>query len=91
MLELTDEAVESLRPICEDGGGLRFTAIDEGDDEAEIQVDEADGPADGDVVVERDGARVFLDPAAAELLDDQILDVEAHGDHFHFGFLPQGE
>jgi hypothetical protein len=39
--------------------------------------------------VERDGARVFLDPAAAEVLSDQILGVHAHDDHFHFTFDDQ--
>jgi hypothetical protein len=39
--------------------------------------------------VERDGARVFLDPAAAEALADQVLGVHAHGDHFHFTFDDQ--
>jgi Fe-S cluster assembly iron-binding protein IscA len=34
----------------------------------------AGGPIDGDAVVEDHGARVFLDPAADQLLADQQLD-----------------
>ena len=42
-------------------------------------------------MIERDGARVFLDQAAAEVLADQVLGVHAHGDHFHFSFEDQPE
>ncbi len=40
-------------------------------------------------MVERGDVRVFLDQAAAEVLDDQVLGVHAHGDHFHFSFEDQ--
>ena len=32
-----------------------------------------------------------LDATAAEVLDDQVLDVHAHGDHVHFVFSPQDD
>ena len=35
------------------------------------------------------GVVVFLDPAAAELLADKMLDVHAHGDHVHFSLDEQ--
>jgi Fe-S cluster assembly iron-binding protein IscA len=44
-----------------------------------------------DQVVEQDGVTVYLDPVAANVLEDQVLEVEAHGDHFHFGFSEQPE
>ena len=84
MLQIDDEAVEALTQI----GPLRVTA-EEVDDGVELQIDEAAEPHEGDEVVERDGARVFLDPAAAEVLSDQILGVHAHDDHFHFTFDEQ--
>jgi Fe-S cluster assembly iron-binding protein IscA len=84
MLQLDDNAVEALNQI----GALRITA-EETDEGVEIQIDEAAGPKEGDEVVERDGARVFLDPAAADVLADQVLGVHAHGDHFHFTFEDQ--
>ena len=40
-------------------------------------------------MIERDGARVFLDSIATEVLADQVLGVDAHGDHFHFTFDDQ--
>ena len=84
MLVIDDNAVEPLTGM----GALRITA-EETDDGVELQIEEASAPTDGDEVVERDGARVFLDPLAAEVLDDQVLGVEAHGDHFHFTFEDQ--
>jgi Fe-S cluster assembly iron-binding protein IscA len=84
MLQIDDEAVEALAKI----GPLRVTA-EETDDGLELQIDDATEPLEGDEVVEREGARVFLDPAAAEALGDQVLGVHAHGDHFHFTFDDQ--
>jgi Fe-S cluster assembly iron-binding protein IscA len=84
MLQIDDDAVEALTQI----GALRITA-EETDEGIELQIDEATDPLEGDEVVERDGARVFLDGPAAEVLSDQILGVEAHGDHFHFTFDDQ--
>ena len=71
-----------------DGTALRITA-EETDDGVELQIDDATEPEEGDEVVERDGARVFLDSVAAEVLADQVLGVDAHGDHFHFTFDDQ--
>jgi Fe-S cluster assembly iron-binding protein IscA len=84
MLKIDDDAVGALTQI----GSLRITA-EETDEGVELQIDEADGPQEGDEVVEREGARVFLDPAAAEVLADQVLGVHAHDDHFHFTFEDQ--
>ena len=84
MLQIADDAVEALNQT----GPLRITA-EETDGGMEIQIDEAADPSEGDEVVEREGVRVFLDAAAAEVLADQILDVHAHGDHFHFTFDDQ--
>lgn len=84
MLHIDDDAVAALREM----GALRITATEAGD-EVEIQIDDAQGPEDGDETVERDGATVYLDALAAEVLDDQVLGVHAHGDHFHFSFEDQ--
>jgi Fe-S cluster assembly iron-binding protein IscA len=84
MLQIHDDAVEALGQT----GSLRVTA-EETEDGVELQIDEATEPHEGDEVVERDGARVFLDAMAAEVLADQVLGVHAHGDHFHFTFEDQ--
>jgi Fe-S cluster assembly iron-binding protein IscA len=84
MLQIDDDAAAALAEL----GPLRITA-EEVDGDVEVGLDEAEGPEDGDQVVERDGARVFLDATAAEVLADQVLGVHAHGDHFHFTFDDQ--
>jgi Fe-S cluster assembly iron-binding protein IscA len=84
MLELSEDAVGALREM----GPLRVTA-EETDDGVELQIDDAEEPQEGDEVVERDGARVFLAPSAVGVLADQILGVQAHDDHFHFTFDDQ--
>jgi Fe-S cluster assembly iron-binding protein IscA len=84
MLQISDDAVAALR----ESGALRITAT-EVDGDVEIALDDADEPVAGDQVVERGGATVYLDAMAAEVLDDQVLDVEAHGDHVHFTFDDQ--
>ena len=84
MLQIDDDAVAALAEL----GPLRLTAVEE-DGEVEVSIEDAAEPAEGDEVVERDGARVFLDAVAAEVLADQVLGVHAHGDHFHFTFDDQ--
>ena len=84
MLQIDDDAVEALAQI----GGLRITA-EETDEGVELQIDEATAPQEGDEVVEREGARVFLSAPAADVLSDQVLGLHAHDDHFHFTFEDQ--
>jgi iron-sulfur cluster assembly protein len=84
MLQIDEDAVDALTQI----GSLRITA-EETDEGVELQIDEVAEPREGDEVVERDGARVFLDPSAAEVLASQVLGVHAHDDHFHFTFEDQ--
>jgi hypothetical protein len=84
MLEIDQDAVAALA----DMGPLRITAEDV-DGEVELEIGDADEPLEGDVVVEREGAKVYLEPAAAAALADQVLGVHAHDDHFHFTFEDQ--
>ena len=84
MLQIDDNAVDALKQI----GTIRITAEDV-DGDVEISIDEATAPTDGDEVVERDGARIFVSPEAADVLSDQVLGVHSHGDHFHFTFDEQ--
>jgi iron-sulfur cluster assembly protein len=92
MLALTDQAKEVIKGIVEDvgpDGGLRITAANEGNGDTALEFDVAPAPGPGDKVVEEDGAKVFLDEAAAEVLADKTLDVHSHGDHFHFSLEDQ--
>jgi hypothetical protein len=84
MLEISEDAVDALAEL----GAIRITA-EEVDGEVELSIDDAAEPADGDQVVEQGGARIFLDPVAADALADQVIGVEAHGDHVHFTFDDQ--
>jgi Fe-S cluster assembly iron-binding protein IscA len=87
MLQLSDDAITAILELAGEGG-LRFSGHEE-DGEVELEIEPTDGPSEGDVIVERGGARVYLDAVAAEALDDQVLDVEEHGDHVHFAFADQ--
>lgn len=84
MLEIDEAAVEPLVEM----GPIRITAA-ESDGEVELSIDHAESVVEGDQVVERGGARVYLDAAAADVLADQVLGVHTHGDHFHFTFDEQ--
>ena len=87
MLVLSEGAVKAILELAGDGG-LRFTGF-ESEGEIELDIEPVTEPIEGDTIVEMGGARVFLDPIAAEALDDQVLDVHPHGDHVHFTFLDQ--
>ena len=93
MLALTEQAQQVIRDIVADGdvgpdGGLRITGSGMNGETA-LDFELAGGAMDGDVVVSEGGATVFLDETAAAVLDDRTLDVEAHGDHFHFSLDEQ--
>ncbi len=73
-----------------EGSGLRITAEsgeDEGDGELSLTI--APEPLEGDAVIDEDGTRVFLEPTAAAILDDKVLDAHRHDDHVHFNLLEQ--
>jgi len=79
MLTLTDGAVTAIRnltaqPELPDETGLRIMSQDQGG--PAFQVTLAETPADGDQVIETEGARVFLEPGAAVALDDKSLDAQ---------------
>jgi iron-sulfur cluster assembly protein len=77
MLVLTDSAVSAIRSLTSHSElpvatGLRIMA--QGDGAPSLQLALAEGPVAGDEVLEEDGARVFLEPAAAAVLDGKELD-----------------
>jgi iron-sulfur cluster assembly protein len=81
MLTLTENAVQairSLQPETQPAGGLRIMAGDS--DAAPLHLSLAPNPMAGDQVVESEGARVFMEPAAAEVLSDKALDAEIGDD-----------
>jgi iron-sulfur cluster assembly protein len=81
MLTITDTAAEAIKgivasPQVPEGAGLRIATRPEGSAEGALEVSVAAVPAEDDQVVEESGAQVFLEPHAAEALDDKVLDAE---------------
>ncbi|MFD5831495.1 iron-sulfur cluster biosynthesis protein [Lentzea sp. NPDC060358] len=80
MLEVTPMAAEVINELTsqteatEDEVGLRFALAADQDNQAlELSLSEA---VDGDQVVAAPaGAKVMMEPAAAQYLDDKVLDV----------------
>ncbi|OFB42467.1 iron-sulfur cluster biosynthesis protein [Mycolicibacterium sp. (ex Dasyatis americana)] len=84
MLAMTDAAAEAIAAMTSQDGpdgqsttGLRFAVQTQDDSGAQLTVSVAPGPEDGDQVLGTEGgARLFLEPEAATLLDDKVLDVQ---------------
>jgi Fe-S cluster assembly iron-binding protein IscA len=81
MLTLTDNAATAVKTISSqiptEGGGLRIR--DTGPDTG-FELALAPTPENGDAIVETDGARVFVDAAATDALDERFLDAEVGDD-----------
>lgn len=96
MLALTDNAAEAVKDIVSateeplETAGLRLVA--EGAEAgANLQLSVAAFPADDDEVIDENGARVFLEPVAAKLLDDKILDARVDQNRVAFTIADQIE
>jgi Fe-S cluster assembly iron-binding protein IscA len=83
MLTLTPNAATVIRALVEasdlphDAAGLRIA--NESDEATALSLSLAAVPAEDDQVVDESGARVFLAPQAAMLLDDKALDAATDG------------
>ena len=97
MLTVTEAAAEAITALTAQAqqgaeeSGLRFALQSMENEGAQLALSVAPAPEDGDRVVGTDGgAKVFLEPQAAELLDDKVLDVQQDetGD-VAFAVLPQ--
>jgi iron-sulfur cluster assembly protein len=89
LLALTDRAVEAVKDIvsssdkASETGGLRLVAEQAGM-QTNLQLSVVALPAEDDEVIEEQGARVFLEPEAASLLDDKVLDASVEQDQVAF-------
>ena len=89
LLALTDNAAQAVKDIVSaseevpETGGLRLVAERVGT-QANLQVSLVSLPAEDDQVIEEQGARVFLEPEAASLLDDKVLDADVKDDQVAF-------
>jgi iron-sulfur cluster assembly protein len=76
MLTVTDTAAAEIRnliarPEVPEGGGMRIASDPAA---GSLTLSLAPEPSGGDAVLDTAGARVFLDTAAASMLDDKALD-----------------
>jgi Fe-S cluster assembly iron-binding protein IscA len=76
MLTLTDSAVQVIRSVTEQpqlppDTGIRIAAQDDG---SSLGLSVTPGPEIGDETVESEGARVYLEPTAATVLENSTLD-----------------
>jgi hypothetical protein len=99
VLAITEDAAAAIKgivgsPGLPDGAGLRITQ--EQNVESDGQTPRTDlrlsvvaAPEDGDQVLEAE--RVFVDPDAAELLADKLLDADVVDDEVRFSLDIQAE
>jgi Fe-S cluster assembly iron-binding protein IscA len=83
MLTLTENAVRAIRSLTAQegqaaGSGLRI--MTSGNGVSTLQLSLAPSPLAGDEVVEEEGARVFVEPAAVGVLDGKALDAAVDDD-----------
>ncbi|RAO59806.1 hypothetical protein LUPAC06_01955 [Micromonospora saelicesensis] len=89
MLTMTDSAVLVIRDLANQqdvaqDGGVRIAADTEA---GSLTVELVPEPVQGDRVVDNQGARIFLDEDAAELLGDASVDATVDGEGIiQFGF-----
>ncbi|MEV4724573.1 MULTISPECIES: adhesin [Micromonospora] len=92
MLTMTDNAVLVIRDLAAQqdvaqDGGLRIAADTEA---GALTIELVPVPAQGDQVVDTQGARIFLDAEAAELLNDSSVDASVDDEGVvQFGFTEQ--
>src|SRR3954453_16402986 len=93
---LTPAAAEVVRTLVEqspapDSGGLRIaTGYDTGEG-IPLELSLIIEPEALEVNLEQEGATVYLDPGAAELLDHKLLDAQVAEDHVTFVLREEDE
>ncbi len=96
MLTLTPNAEEAVRqlvansPISEDEGGLRIAPGQPTTEGVPLELTIVGSPEPEDQDAGAPDAHVYLEPTAAEALDDKILDAEVEGDNIGFTLMDAG-
>jgi iron-sulfur cluster assembly protein len=96
LLALTESAVQAVKDIVSSSdelsetGGLRMVAERAGT-QANFELSVVPLPAEDDEVIDEQGARVFLEPEAAALLDDKVLDASVEQNQVAFTIADQIE
>ena len=84
MLTLTEHALTVVRTLTQDpqareSAGLRITPGNEG-----LELMLVAEPVPGDALIDDGGARVFVEPQVAQLLDEQTLDAQVEDGNVNF-------
>ncbi|MEH0818587.1 MULTISPECIES: adhesin [unclassified Micromonospora] len=93
MLKMTDNAVLVIRDLAvqqdvAEDGGLRIAADTNA---GSLTIELVPEPVQGDQVVDNQGARIFLDADAAELLNETSVDAVVDDEGVvQFGFTEKG-
>lgn len=97
MLAITETAAQAINSLVTanqmpEGSGLRIAG--QQDDQPEmLELSVAATPSEQDAVLEGGGAKVFLEPTAAQALEDKVLDVqrvdENGEEQLRFAIAPQ--
>lgn len=98
MLAISEDAAAAIQGIVgaqgvPEGAGLRITREEntdpDGNARTDLRLSVVAGPQEGDQVLEAE--RVFVDPDAAALLDDKLLDADYVDDDVRFSLDVQAE
>ncbi|MBI2360618.1 MAG: iron-sulfur cluster assembly accessory protein [Deltaproteobacteria bacterium] len=90
MVRLSEAAVQQVKTILErenlEGHGLRVAVVSSGCSGFSYHLDFEDQEKPGDIVLEMDGVKVYLDPSSAKYLKGTVIDYASglHGAGFKF-------
>jgi iron-sulfur cluster assembly protein len=93
MLTLTPSAEEAVRqivanaPVDDETGGLRIAAGEPTPEGVPLEISLVDVPEPDDQDAGAADAHVYVDPRAAEALDDKLLDAQLEDDSVGFALL----
>ncbi len=74
MLALTENVTDIVKKLAEEAPGISGLRIAAEADGQSLSVSPADHAEQDDQLIEQDGATIYVDGTAAELLADKILD-----------------
>ena len=94
MFAISHGAAEVIKQIVSSSqlpeeGGIRISAEPVANDSVRLDLALAERPGAGDVVVEEEGANVFVEQGVVPFLDDKILDAALDDNRVSFSLVDQ--
>jgi Fe-S cluster assembly iron-binding protein IscA len=90
MLAMTDNAIDAIKRVAPGDAGLRLFASDAtGGAGNALNLEVTEEPRQEDHVVDVQGAHVFLEPKAATLVKDKVLDAWLEDTKVRFALVDQ--